>query len=444
MSNVDLAPAAASICGANRPDRRRGERTYTVFRVARIVLPDGDQLGIVRNISQHGIKLELHADVAIGDEVLLDLGEGHRLTGQVRWRNAASAGLNFIEPIDVARVLGHKTTVHDSADGKIPRLPRIKADSPAEITFAGRVTPARVVNISIGGACVETGEACTPHEPIALTIPSLPTKVGIVRWQRGHLAGIAFDRPMAVNALMGWLASRRTADRPAAPAMARCLEPLSDARLAHLYQTSIDQLAMVVVTDRKGMIVRANQRFELCSGYLSDDLVGRNFHALHATPLVDMPIDGLAEGQSWRGEIELLGSNASRLSLNALVVGTASCPDLITCFMFEIPAKHRTAARTVARDAGSMTRIEGPDADQPGSASGYDSDQAHDDRLSILSRRELQVLKRVAVGLSNEEIAEELGLSSRTVEIYRAKLLEKLGAKNTAAGILIACRAGIL
>lgn len=448
MSSTDAAATMPSGRNASRIDRRKGERTYTVFRVARIALPDGDQLGIVRNISEHGIRLELHAEVAIGDQVLLDLGEGHRLTGEVRWRNAASAGLSFVAPIDVARVLGHKTAGHDGTGEKVPRLPRIRTESPAEITLAGRVTPTRVVNISIGGACVETREDLAPHEQVALTIPSLPTKVGVVRWKRGNLAGIAFDRPMAVNVLMEWLANRRKADRLETPEVVRPADQLTDARLAHLYLTSIDQLAMVVVTDRKGTIVRVNQRFQQCTGYASRDLVGRNFHTLDATPHADMPIAAVTEGQTWRGDIELVGSTGSRLALNALIVGTAARPDLVTCFLFEIPAKHRSVARTVAndraREPGAMRAIAEPGAGEAGPAPGYEADRARDDRPSVLSRRELQVLKRVAVGLSNEEIADELALSSRTVEIYRAKLLEKLGAKNTAAGIMIACKAGII
>lgn len=49
-------------------------------------------------------------------------------------------------------------------------------------------------------------------------------------------------------------------------------------------------------------------------------------------------------------------------------------------------------------------------------------------RLAALSLREREVVKRVAAGLHNKEIASELNLSPRTVEAYRAQAMRKLGA----------------
>jgi len=47
-------------------------------------------------------------------------------------------------------------------------------------------------------------------------------------------------------------------------------------------------------------------------------------------------------------------------------------------------------------------------------------------KLARLSGRELDVLQRIADGLSNKEIARELALSPRTVETYRANVFTKL------------------
>jgi two-component system response regulator FixJ len=54
------------------------------------------------------------------------------------------------------------------------------------------------------------------------------------------------------------------------------------------------------------------------------------------------------------------------------------------------------------------------------------------ERLASLSTRELQVLKLVVQGQPNKTIAYELGLSPRTVEVYRAGLMSKMQAKNLA------------
>jgi two-component system response regulator FixJ len=54
------------------------------------------------------------------------------------------------------------------------------------------------------------------------------------------------------------------------------------------------------------------------------------------------------------------------------------------------------------------------------------------ERLASLSERELQVLKGVVQGQANKTIAFELGISPRTVEVYRAGLMSKMQAKNLA------------
>jgi len=49
-----------------------------------------------------------------------------------------------------------------------------------------------------------------------------------------------------------------------------------------------------------------------------------------------------------------------------------------------------------------------------------------------LSDREQQVIRRVALGYTNREIAEHLHLSVKTVETYRARAMEKLGLRTRA------------
>jgi two-component system response regulator FixJ len=51
-------------------------------------------------------------------------------------------------------------------------------------------------------------------------------------------------------------------------------------------------------------------------------------------------------------------------------------------------------------------------------------------RLASLSERERQVLEGVVSGHPNKTIATDLGISPRTVEVYRAKLMTKMQAKS--------------
>jgi DNA-binding NarL/FixJ family response regulator len=57
-----------------------------------------------------------------------------------------------------------------------------------------------------------------------------------------------------------------------------------------------------------------------------------------------------------------------------------------------------------------------------------------------LSRREKEILLKICEGLSNQEIAETLFISKRTVDKHRANLLGKTNSKNTASLILFAIK----
>ena len=57
-----------------------------------------------------------------------------------------------------------------------------------------------------------------------------------------------------------------------------------------------------------------------------------------------------------------------------------------------------------------------------------------------LSKREKEILLKICEGLSNQEIAETLFISKRTVDKHRANLLGKTNSKNTASLILFAIK----
>jgi two-component system response regulator FixJ len=52
--------------------------------------------------------------------------------------------------------------------------------------------------------------------------------------------------------------------------------------------------------------------------------------------------------------------------------------------------------------------------------------------ISLLTPRERQVLTQIAGGASNKEAGHLLGISPRTIEVHRARIMEKLHAKNAA------------
>ena len=61
-------------------------------------------------------------------------------------------------------------------------------------------------------------------------------------------------------------------------------------------------------------------------------------------------------------------------------------------------------------------------------------------RINELSERQKQVMDLAVKGLSNKEIAQSLQISPRTVETYRAWVMEKTGARNIAELVRLAMR----
>lgn len=91
--------------------------------------------------------------------------------------------------------------------------------------------------------------------------------------------------------------------------------------------------------------------------------------------------------------------------------------------------------RIMRRKDGSLfwCRVRGQslDLDQPFAKSVWSFADISDNRpLTELTRRERQVAQMLAEGLTSKEIARRLEISPRTVEVYRAKLMDKFGARN--------------
>jgi two-component system response regulator FixJ len=67
-----------------------------------------------------------------------------------------------------------------------------------------------------------------------------------------------------------------------------------------------------------------------------------------------------------------------------------------------------------------------------------------DNRLAALSNRERDVLTGLVAGRANKQIAYELGISPRTVEIYRANLMSKMQAGSLSDLVRMALIVGML
>ena len=84
----------------------------------------------------------------------------------------------------------------------------------------------------------------------------------------------------------------------------------------------------------------------------------------------------------------------------------------------------------------ALARLEAADQRDPGAL-------AAQAKLELLSSREREVLDGLLAGLPNKSIAYDLAISPRTVEIHRARVMDKMGARSLSALIRLALAAGL-
>ena len=110
------------------------------------------------------------------------------------------------------------------------------------------------------------------------------------------------------------------------------------------------------------------------------------------------------------GAIAYVLKGVSAAELNGILAGVARG---------EAHVSPRLAARVLAE----MRRAPGSEPRRP---------------IDDLTKREEDILRRVATGMSNREVAEALGIKEKTVKHYMTAILEKLQARNRVEAALIA------
>lgn len=188
-----------------------------------------------------------------------------------------------------------------------------------------------------------------------------------------------------------------------------------------------DSPIATVITDPRqadNPIIACNDPFCALTGYARDDVIGRNCRFLSGPatePWLSAEI-GRAVVARKPVLVEILNYRRDGTPFrNAVLVAPLYDDDDELVYFL-----------------GSQIEID-VDASMPGSMRRMRAAEM----VKALSRRQWQVLKLVASGLLNKQIAAELGLSEKTVKMHRAILMDRLGTATSADMIRLAVEAGL-
>ena len=171
-------------------------------------------------------------------------------------------------------------------------------------------------------------------------------------------------------------------------------------------------------------IIACNQAFIDLTGYAEEEIVGRNCRFLSGPEtepwLTEAIREGVREGKPVLVEI-----------LNYRKDGT--------------PFRNAVVVAPIFDEAGEIEYFHGSQVALDGDAGSpmVTRRERAVRRVKELSPRQLEVVKHVAAGLRNKQIAYELGLSEKTVKMHRGLAMEKLEARSSADMIRLAVEAGI-
>ena len=200
----------------------------------------------------------------------------------------------------------------------------------------------------------------------------------------------------------------------------------ADEEVALLASIRLSPIATVITNPRlpDNPVVAANPAFCALTGYDEAEIVGRNCRFLAGKDTEPALTDRIREAvRSLRPSLtELLNYRKDGSPFrNAVLIAPIFDPEGQAAWFL-----------------GSQVEV-GDEAEAPLAL----RQQRAQDLVRTLSPRQRQVLKEMAAGYRNKQIAWRLSLSEKTVKMHRGLLLGKLGVTTTADAIRVAVEAGL-
>src|SRR3712207_228286 len=189
--------------------------------------------------------------------------------------------------------------------------------------------------------------------------------------------------------------------------------------LASIHQSSI---ATVITNPRlaDNPIVDANAAFERLTGYSAAEIKGRNCRFLRGSDSEPEAVETLrrAVAEARPALTEILNYRRDGTPFRNAVM-------IAPLFGADGSVRYFIGSQIEVRPEGTDSRAE-----------------TSRRRIEMLTPRQQQVLKFMAKGLLNKQIAWELSIAEKTVKMHRAALLEQLQVRSSAEAIRLAIEAG--
>jgi hypothetical protein len=191
------------------PERRTSERYLSLLRVGVLKIDERRELCLIKNISAGGMLIRAYSAIEPDTRLSIELKQGEPVAGFARWAENGLIGVTFDSAIDVLALLCPPN------DGPRPRMPRIEVNCTAWIREGAKVRRVRALNISQGGACVDTASELTVGAEVIVTLLGFAPIPSVVNWKDGSSYGISFNHVLALSDLVAWLGEQQERQRAA-------------------------------------------------------------------------------------------------------------------------------------------------------------------------------------------------------------------------------------
>lgn len=195
---------ATPLGGGGQGERRTGNRHLSVFKLARLVIGDHDQLCVIRNLSERGMMIQTHRPLRPEQRIAIEVRSDQCFPATVRWSRSNTAGVELDSPISVPELLQAAVTP-TLRRGIKPRAPRFRRNAGAQIRLIDGRLATDLLDISLSGCCVRSVVGVHVRQIVTVQIAGLQDRRGEIRWIDHESTGIQFLQPLPLKDLDEWL-----------------------------------------------------------------------------------------------------------------------------------------------------------------------------------------------------------------------------------------------